>query len=143
MTKPNNAVDAVRQLFAEGSAGPIDAFLDENIELRPPTYNKSWNGRPLVGRLLRFAAKSLSDFSYTDHLSCGELHVMRFEARIGEYPISGVDIFRTNTAGKIVQFEIFARPPKAVLALRDAMAAHVKNDAEVASMMNHNHERER
>jgi hypothetical protein len=130
-----NAIDAVRKLFEDGSADTIDSFLDEDVELRPPTYSKAWRGRRLVGQLLRYAAESLDGLRYTDQLSGGDLHIVRFEAYIGEHRISGVDVLRTNEFGRIVQFEIFARPPKAVLALRDAMGVHVRSDSEIAAMM--------
>jgi hypothetical protein len=134
MTKVERAQDAVRALFEHGRGDSLDDWLGDNI-LRPPTYGKFWYGRPLVRRLLRFAAGSMSDFRYTDEVSGDGLHISRFEAKVGEHRISGVDLTRIDKARRIVQFEIFARPPKAVLALRDAMGVLVKGDAEVAAMM--------
>ena len=130
-----SAIQAARSLFEAGEAGVIDSWLDPAVELRPPTYGKSWHGQSLVARLLGFAADAMTDFRYTDIVGEQGLHVMRFEARIDDGAISGVDILRCNEAGAVTQFEIFARPPKAVLALRDAMGARVAADPEAARLM--------
>jgi hypothetical protein len=132
---PTIAIDAVRELFEHGSFVSIESFLHQDVELRPPTYGKAWRGRRLVGQLLRYAASSLKTLRYTDQVSADGLHILRFDAHIAEYTLSGVDVVRLDALGMIVQFEIFARPPKAVLALRDAMALHVRSNSEIAGLM--------
>jgi hypothetical protein len=129
------AIDAARALFEGTGVDALEPWLDDHVELRPPTYGKSWRGKALVGRLLVFAARSMTGFRYTDVVVKDALHVLRFEAMVGGEPISGVDLVRCDAAGKIIEFEIFARPPRAVLALRDAMTEHVRGDPEVARLM--------
>lgn len=129
------AIDSVHALFERKADTGLKSLLADDIELRPPTYGKSWTGRELVARLLKFAASSFSDFRYTDILSQDAMAIMRFEALIEGIPISGVDLIRFADDGSISIFEIFVRPPQAALALRDAMGRHVRTDTEVAGWM--------
>lgn len=126
---------AVRDLFQHGQESSLDPWLTEGVELRPPTYEKSWSAKPLVSQLLRYAAASMTGLRYTDVLSADGMYVLRFEAQVGTHSISGVDFIRTGEDGKIVLFEIFARPPKAALALLEAMGAHVRSNPGVARLM--------
>ena len=130
-----DAIEAARSLFERGDVGALDPWLHDTVELRPPTYGKSWHGKALVGSLLGFAGEAMRDFRYTDITEDSALHILRFEAMIGAERISGVDVVRCNADGLIVQFEVFARPPKAVLALRDAMGERVAASPEIAARM--------
>ena len=129
------ALHAVRRLFESGESADIRSYLSEDVELLPPTYDKLWRGPDLVARLLGFAAEAFGGLSYTDMWHGEAGHVMRFEGRIGDEPISGVDIVSLDEQGLIRRFEVFSRPPKAALALREAMGAKVRMDAEASAWM--------
>lgn len=122
-------------LFEAGDGRDAMNLLSEEAELRPPTYGKSWRGRPLVGRLLQFASLSLRRMRYTDSWQAEAYHVLRFEGEVADQKISGVDLVRLDPDGRISSIEIFARPPRAVMALRDQMARHLRQAPEVAAMM--------
>lgn len=122
-------------LFEAGDGRDVISLLSEDVELRPPTYGKSWRGRPLVGRLLQFASLSLRRMRYTDSWEAESHHVLRFEGEVADQKISGVDLVRLDPDGRISSIEIFARPPRAVIALRDQMATHLRQAPEVAAMM--------
>ena len=129
------AVSAFRSLF-EGSQTDLFDALCEDVELRPPTYAKSWIGRELVARLLQFASASFDGLTYTQVWGNADTgFVLRFEGISDGKPLSGVDIVRVDTSGRIVLIEIFARPPATMLALRDRMGAHVQGDSVVAELM--------
>jgi hypothetical protein len=128
------AVQAFQTLF-ERLTGDIDPWLGDAIELRPPTYGKSWTGKDLVGRLLGFAAKEFGGLVYTDSWCNGDRYALRFEGDIDDKRVSGVDIVCLDREGRIALVEIFARPPTAMLALRDRMGMHVQADPVVARLM--------
>ncbi len=130
-----NALDTIRTLFEAGDGRDIAQSLHENVELRPPTYAKAWCGRFLVARLLSFASMSLRDMRYSGIWIGSDHHVLRFDGRVADEPISGADLIRTDIDGLITQIEIFARPPRAVLKLRDQMGLHVRGDLDVAKAM--------
>lgn len=128
------AVQAFQTLF-ECLTGDIDPWLGDAIELRPPTYGKSWTGKELVGRLLGFAAKEFGGLVYTDSWCNGDRYALRFEGDIDDKRFSGVDIVCLDREGRIALVEIFARPPTAMLALRDRMRKHVQADPVAAGLM--------
>src|SRR5690606_35209103 len=106
----------------------IDMWLSDEVELRPPTYGKAWTGKDLVCRLLGFASQEFGGLFYTDSWSNGDRYALRFEGEIDGKRFSGIDIVRLNRDGQIILIEIFARPPAAMLALRDRMRTHVQAD---------------
>lgn len=130
------AITAFRALFEQFTPG-VDDWLRADVELRPPTYGKTWSGKDLVRRLLVYAAQEFQGLSYTDSWSDGSSHILRFEGEIGGQRFSGVDIVHLDREGRIACIEIFARPPAAMLTLRDRMGAHVQADPVVARLMGH------
>lgn len=119
----------------EGEAVDIGQFLSDKIELRPPTYDKSWTGKQLVERLLGYAASELGGLTYSDCWEENDRFVLRFNGEIGGKAISGVDIVELDADRKIALVEIFARPPSAVLVLRERMGVRVANDDIVSRLM--------
>lgn len=128
------AVEAFKRLF-QGEPIDIAPHLSDDIELRPPTYGKSWHGKPLIQRLLVFAAEELGGLRYDRCLRDGACHALRFEGNLDGKPTSGVDIVELGADGRIVLIEIFARPPGQMLRLRDKMGARVAQDPDVARSM--------
>lgn len=128
------SVAAFQALF-ERLAPDIDVWLRDDVELRPPTYDKSWTGKELVGRLLAFASREFGGLVYTDSWCNGDRYALRFEGEIEGRHFSGVDIVSLDREGLIARIEIFARPPAAMLALRDRMGAQVQADPVAARLM--------
>ncbi|AEG47874.1 hypothetical protein Sphch_0174 [Sphingobium chlorophenolicum L-1] len=128
------AVAAFKSLFS-GAKTDISDFLAENVELRPPTYGKSWFGKPLVGRLVTFAADEFGGLNYNRIWRDGHSYVLRFEGAIDGKALSGVDIVELDTEGRIGLIEIFARPPGQMLQFRDRMGLRIKDDAGVSKAM--------
>lgn len=128
------SIAAFQDLF-EGLASDIDVWLRDDVELRPPTYGKSWTGKELVGRLLAYAAQEFGGLVYTDGWCNGERYALRFEGEIDGKQFSGVDIVCLDREGRIALIEIFARPPAAMLALRDRMGMHIQADPVAARLM--------
>lgn len=133
--REDRAIVAIRTLFEGDRAQSIDEFLHDEIILRPPTYGKSWTGKPLVKQLLIFASTALEQMHYTHHWQGDGKYVLRFDGQVDGEPISGVDILTFDQDGLVIEVEIFARPPRAVLKLRDAMGTLVRGDLATASLM--------
>lgn len=129
------AVVEFQRLFETGLGALSADHLAEEVRLRPPTYGKEWTGKALVGRLVTFAAEALGGLRYTDFWQSGDRFVLRFEGRIRELAISGVDIVMVDGDGRICEIEIFARPPKSVLMLREEMGVRVAADELTATAM--------
>lgn len=128
------SVAAFQSLF-ERLTPDIETWLSDDVELRPPTYGKGWVGKDLVRRLLDFAAQEFGGLVYTDAWCNGDSYALRFEGEIDGKHFSGVDIVCLDRDGQILLIEIFARPPAAMLALRDRMAMHVQADPVASHLM--------
>lgn len=128
-------LQALKALFEHGRRMDVGHLLAPGVELYPPTYDKVWKTPQLVNRLLGFAAEAFGGLTYTDFWSDGDRHVMRFEGAVGGERISGVDVLRLDDEGRVLVFEVFARPPRAVRALQDAMGERVHADREVLGWM--------
>lgn len=129
------AAIAAFQSFFERASLEIAPWLSDDVELRPPTYGKAWAGKSLVCRLLEFASAEFDGLVYTDGWCNGERYALRFEGGVGDKRIAGVDIVHLDRTNRIALIEIFARPPGAVLALRDRMGTHVAKDPMTARLM--------
>lgn len=128
------AVFAFKQLFSSTNTD-ISMYLAEDVELRPPTYGKSWFGKPLVQRLVTFAAEEFGGLDYGKCWFDEGSYVLRFDGRLDSKPFSGVDIVELDSEGKIALIEIFARPPAQMLQFRDRMGLRIKQDAAVSKAM--------
>jgi len=128
------AVVAFRQLFS-GAIADISTYLADNVELRPPTYGKSWLGKPLVQRLVAFAAEEFGGLKYDKCWQDGISYVLRFEGHLDGKSLSGMDIVELDASGKIVLIEIFARPPGQMIKFRDRMGNRIQQDSAVREAM--------
>jgi hypothetical protein len=67
------------------------------------------------------AAQVLQDFQYHRQFRSEDSVALEFSARIGDTIVKAMDIIRFNAKGKIIDFEVMARPAKALQALALAM----------------------
>jgi hypothetical protein len=106
--------DAALALFAE------DATLDSPVAFKP------FAGKDAVGFVLRAVAETFEDFRYTDELGGDDgTHVLIFEARVGDKSVQGLDLIRTDSAGRIENLTVMVRPMSGLAALAEAMSAKV------------------
>lgn len=122
------AIEAVEALFERREDDGIDALLHDDIVLKPPTYWKTWRGKAAVARLLRFAAFNIDKLHYVRRFESGDHVALQFEAEIAGMEFSGVDLLTLAHDGRIAEFEIVARPPKAILELSRRMGASLGAD---------------
>ena len=107
---------------ATGDVAVLDELLADDVEFRPPTYWTPRRGKREVALILGAVAGVFEGFRYEREWVDGDDWALEFTARVGGLELKGVDLVRLDDGGKIVDFEVVARPPNAVAALRDAMA---------------------
>ena len=100
----------------------LDELLADDVEFRPPTYWTPRRGKREVALILGAVAGVFEGFRYEREWVDGDDWALEFTARVGGLELKGVDLIRLDGEGRIVDFEVVARPPSAVAALRDAMA---------------------
>ncbi len=105
--------DAALALFAE------DAMLDSPVSFKP------FEGIDALGAVLRAAADTFEDFHYTAELPGDGVHALFFSARVGDRSVEGLDLLRSDDAGRITNITIMVRPLSGLIALAEAMAPKV------------------
>ena len=106
--------DAALTLFAE------DATLDSPVAFKP------FVGIEQVSVVLRAVSETFEDFRYTDELGPEDgVHVLIFNARVGDKSVQGLDLLRTDSEGRITNLTVMIRPLSGLIALAEAMAPKV------------------
>jgi len=106
------------------------ALLAEDVVLNPP-----FQGEPIYGRgsvLATFAAFAAvtENFVYGRSWSSDSAVLLEFHADIDGEPIQAIDLLTLDAGGKIVRFDVMARPASSALALGAAihcLASNVTN----------------
>jgi hypothetical protein len=99
----------------------LDEILAEDVTFRPPTYWKARHGKAETLLVLGTVVTVFEDFRYGREWVDERDWALEFTARVGELELKGVDLVRLDDDGLICDFEVVARPPNAVAALRAAM----------------------
>src|SRR3954463_4907504 len=87
--------------------GDIDAAVDllaDDVVFRSPAVFKPYAGRAAVETILRTVFGVFEDFRYTDALAGDGVHVLVFEARVGDRELQGIDLLRDDADGRIAEF---------------------------------------
>lgn len=100
----------------------LDELLADDVVFRSPVVWTPQVGKPITTRYLVSAAQVLHDFQYLRQFHSAESVALEFTARIGDIIVKAIDIIQFNDQGKIVDFEVMARPAKGLQALAAAMA---------------------
>jgi ketosteroid isomerase-like protein len=107
-------------------AGDIDAaiaLLHEDVVFRSPVVFKPYEGREVVGVILRAVAETFEDFRYVREIgAAGEGDVaLLFQARVGDRELDGADFLVTDADGLITELMVMVRPMSGMHALAEAM----------------------
>lgn len=107
-------MDAGLALFAD------DATLDSPVAFKP------FVGIDAVSVVLRAVFETFEDFHYTDEFEGPDgTHALIFGARVGDKSVQGLDLLRTDDAGRITNLTVMIRPLSGLTALAQEMAAKV------------------
>jgi SnoaL-like domain len=103
----------------------MTATLREDVVLHSPILFRGFEGREIVVQVLTHVAASLEDFAYTDELAENDVVVLRFEARVGDRELEGIDFLELDEDGRIAELTVFMRPMSALTAFNEQMAARL------------------
>jgi hypothetical protein len=112
------------QFVTDRDIAHLGDLLADDVTFRPPTYWKTRHGKPITMLILSTVVEIFENFEYHRQWIDGDDWALEFSARIGGLALKGVDLIRLER-GKIVDFEVLVRPPNAVDALRQEMAARL------------------
>jgi hypothetical protein len=109
-------------------AGDIEAgiaALAEDIVFHSPVTFRAFEGREVVGHVLRAVFTVFEDFRYVAELAGDGATALVFKARVGDRDVEGIDLVRENADGLIDDFTVFVRPLSGLQALAQEMGARL------------------
>jgi hypothetical protein len=111
-------------IIAAGDVGALPSILADDVVFRSPAFFKPYPGKEATMLVLGTVITLFEDFTYhreffsPDGLSA----VLEFSARIGDKSLKGIDMFRFDAKGLIVELEVMIRPGNALMLLGQTMA---------------------
>ena len=112
------------RIVAARDPAELPSIIADDVVFRSPAFFKPYPGREAILLVLGTVLGVFEDFTYhREFLSLdGHSVILEFSARIGDKRLKGVDIFRFDADGLIVEMEVMVRPGNALMALAQTMA---------------------
>ena len=117
---------AFRAAVEAGDHAGMVATLAPEPVLRSPVTFKPFEGREAVSRLFGILLEVFEGFRYTDAFEADGRAALIFEARVGDRELQGLDLFRFDGDGKIVELTVMVRPASGLMALGEAVGARLQ-----------------
>ena len=113
-----------RAAVEAGDFDALPALLAPDVRFLSPVAFSPYEGRALVGAILRGVGRVFEDFAYVREIGDprGSDLVLEFTARVGDRRLHGADFLRFDEAGLIAELCVMVRPLSAARALAEAMA---------------------
>jgi len=103
-------IEQWHQVFEQNNPALLLPLIDENIEFCSPAIFAPKHGKTRVFELLSVVFDIFESYRVTDTWTKGNEVIFEFEARVGKYTLQGIDRFRLNDAGKVIQMKVWLRP---------------------------------
>jgi SnoaL-like domain len=101
------------------------ATLSADVVFRSPAVYKPYEGRETVAALLKVVAHTFENFRYTSEWRDGSTTILRFEAKVGDRELQGIDILEAGEDGLVERLTVMIRPLSGLQALAAAVAARL------------------
>jgi hypothetical protein len=95
--------------------------LREDVVLHSPILFRGFEGRGMVGQVLTHVAATLEDLTYVDEIAGERSVCLRFQARVGERELEGIDFLELDEEGRVAELTVFMRPLSAITAFNERM----------------------
>ena len=113
------------QLVASRDAKGLDALLADDVVFLSPVVHTPQAGKAITTRYLAAAFHVFFNpsFRYVREIAGPRDAVLEFEVEIDGIAVNGIDMLTWNDEGRIVEFQVFIRPLKAVNLIHQKMGA--------------------
>lgn len=101
----------------------ITAALAPDVVFNSPAVHKSYEGREITSLILAGVLQVFEDFHYVGAIREDRQEMLRFNARVGDRRVDGVDIVTYDESGLVAELSVMIRPYSALTAVKDAMGA--------------------
>jgi hypothetical protein len=109
-TRLQTFIEQWHRVFEQNDPGLIVPLIDDDIEFYSPAIFAPKHGKTEVFELLSVVFDIFEDYRVTDTWIKGNEVMFEFETRVGEYTLQGIDRFRLNDDGRVVQMKVWIRP---------------------------------
>jgi hypothetical protein len=118
-------VEVWHRLVGAGDPSGLNDFLAEDAVFYSPVVHSAQRGKKLTTLYLTAALRLFFNptFRYVREIVGAADAMLEFETEIDGVIVNGVDIFKWNEAGQVVEFKVMLRPLKAVSLIHQRMAA--------------------
>jgi hypothetical protein len=105
----------------------LEGLLAEDVRFLSPVAFSPYEGRALVGAILRGVGRVFEDFAYVREVGGVEDPgmVLMFTARLGDREVHGADFLQFDEAGLVRELCVMLRPLSAATAMAEAMGAQL------------------
>jgi len=112
------------EIIASGDVAKLPSILADDVVFRSPAFFKPYPGKEATILVLSTVITVFENFVYsrTFYTPDGSSAVLEFGANIGSKSLKGIDMFRFNADGLIVEMEVMIRPGNALMLLGQTMA---------------------
>lgn len=112
-------------LVKSRSVNDLNAILAENVVFHSPVVHTPQIGKMITAQYLHAAFHVFFNetFKYTREIRGQNDVALEFEVEIDGITVNGIDMFKWNAEGEIVEFKVFIRPLKAINLIHQKMAA--------------------
>ncbi len=100
--------------------------LSPDVVFSSPVVYKAYEGKEIVGAILRAVGEVFEDFSYESETTEGGRTVLVFNARVGEKSVQGADFLKFGPDGLIEELTVMVRPMSGMHALAETMKARLE-----------------
>ena len=101
----------------------ISALLADEMTFYSPVIFKPSSDRVYIDSVLQFVADSISDFTYVEEYEQENGAALLFTGNVGELKVEGVDLFKLDDAGRVIELKVLLRPLNTVMLLAQNMKA--------------------
>jgi len=116
-TRSQSVIEQWHQIFEQNNPALILPLIDDDIEFFSPAIFSPKRGKTEVFELLSVVFDVFESYRVTDTWTKGNEVMFEFEARVGKYTLQGIDRFRLNDDGKVIQMKVWIRPLTGLKAL--------------------------
>ncbi len=103
-------IEQWHRIFEQNDPALILPLFDDEIEFFSPAIFAPKRGKAAVFELLSVVFDIFEGYRVTDTWTKGDEVMFEFEVRVGKYTLQGIDRFRLNADGKVVQMKVWIRP---------------------------------
>lgn len=114
-----------RAAVESGDHAAARALLHADVRFLSPAVFAPIEGRIATDVYLQAAERTFEDLTYVEELTSERSTILRFEARVGDRQIEGIDHITTDADGRITEFRVMVRPLSGLHAVIEAMQGHL------------------